>query len=288
MGTHKRKVTKAQVLILLIIAAAALLAVIGLAAAGLIHLLRSESEPADVTPTVSTSASTAATTAATSAKAATTAASTSAPTAPATSGHYVQPAGAVWYLRLANDWNTLSDDYDQSFTAVEYGGGLSGKLFDSRAVDALREMLAAGNAADPSLKLQPVSCYRSVALQRSLYERQVQKQLDLGYAQAEAERIAATVVKRPGQSEHNTGLAADVGGSGDYTLEQSFEKTAAFRWLTAHCAEYGFVLRFPKDKEDITGVIYEPWHFRYVGREAAQVMRQNNWCLEEYLERTGQ
>ena len=65
---------------------------------------------------------------------------------------------------------------------------------------------------------------------------------------AEAERLANTIIKRPGYSEHHTGLAADMGGSGDYSITDSFEKTAAFRWLKEHCAEYGFILRFPKDK----------------------------------------
>lgn len=202
--------------------------------------------------------------------------------------HYIQPEGAVWYLKLANDWNPLPEDYDTTFTAVEYGSGLSGKLFDSRAVGALREMLAAGNAADPSLNLQPVSCYRSVARQKTLYWNEVDKWLNKGYSQSEAERVAATVVKRPGQSEHNTGLAVDLGGSGNYMLNQDFENTAAFKWLYENCADYGFILRFPEGKEDITGVIYEPWHYRYVGKEIAQQIMSGGICLEEYLEKTGQ
>jgi D-alanyl-D-alanine carboxypeptidase len=149
-------------------------------------------------------------------------------------------------------------------------------------------MLAAGNAADPSFNLQPVSCYRSVALQKSLYERQVKRQLQQGMSQERAEEVAATIVKRPGQSEHNTGLAADLGGSGNYSLEQSFEKTAAFKWLYENCADYGFILRFPKNKENITGVIYEPWHYRYVGKEVAKEIMSQGLCLEEYLEKTGQ
>ncbi len=276
---RKRKVTRAQVLALLIVIAVLLLAVIGMTAAGLLHLMGSEDEPTDVVPDTPTTAITTTPTR-------TTTVATGGSVDP--THHYVQPAGAVWYLKLANDWNTLPVDYDESFTAVEYGGGLSGKLFDSRAVEALREMLAAGNAENPALKLQPVSCYRSVALQKSLYDKQVQKQLNLGYSQAKAEELAATVVKRPGQSEHNTGLAADLGGSGDYSLEESFENTAAFRWLIENCADYGFILRFPKDKEAITGVIYEPWHYRYVGKEAAREIMDKGICLEEYLEEKGQ
>ncbi len=203
-------------------------------------------------------------------------------------GRYVQPANAVWYLKLANDWNTLPESYDASFTAVELIPGNAKTLFDSRAVEALREMLAAGNAADPSLNLQPVSCYRSVARQKTLYWNEVDKWKKQGYAQADAEVKAATVVKRPGQSEHSTGLAVDVGGSGNYSLSQDFESTASFKWLYEHCAEYGFILRFPKGKEDVTGVIYEPWHYRYVGKEIAKEIMSEGLCLEEYLEKTGQ
>ncbi len=93
------------------------------------------------------------------------------------------------------------------------------------------------------------------------------------------------MVKRPGYSEHNTGLAVDLGGSGNFKLEQDFENTAAFAWLIENCADYGFILRFPKGKEAITGVIYEPWHYRYVGKEAAKEIMSSNLCLEEYLEK---
>lgn len=202
--------------------------------------------------------------------------------------HYVQPANAVWYLKLANDWNTLPQSYDNTLTLVELVPGNSKTQFDSRAVEALREMLAAGNAANPSLNLQPVSCYRSVARQKTLYWQEVDKWLGQGYSQSAAETKAATVVKRPGQSEHSTGLAADLGGSGNYSLNQDFENTAAFKWLYENCAEYGFILRFPKGKEDVTGVIYEPWHYRYVGKDVAKQIMSGGICLEEYLEKTAQ
>ena len=212
----RKKVTKKEVAVLLAVAVAAVVFLI----------VRSAKKPAqDPTPVTTTAATTVQTTTETTVAttAATTVATTqkptvkSLPTKPVTTAapvgnHYVQPEGAVWYLKLANDWNTLPESYDSTFTAVEYGGGLSGKLFDSRAVDALREMLAAGNAENAALRLQPVSCYRSVALQKSLYERQVQKQKNAGYSDAKAREVAATIVKRPGQSEHNTGLAADLGG----------------------------------------------------------------------------
>ena len=78
-----------------------------------------------------------------------------------------------------------------------------------------------------------------------------------------------------------------MGGSGDYTIDMSFESTPAFNWLIEHCDEYGFILRFPKDKEDITGVTYEPWHYRYVGKEHAKIIMERGICLEEYLQEIG-
>ncbi len=227
------------------------------------------------------------TTANTTATAATTAKTTQATVADS-GNHYVQPAGAAWNLKLANDWNTLPESYDNTLTLVELVPGNTKSQFDSRAVESLRAMLAAGNAADPSMNLQPVSCYRSVARQKTLYWNEVAKWKNKGYGQAEAEAKAATVVKRPGQSEHSTGLAADLGGNGNYDLNENFENTAAFKWLYANCAEYGFILRFPKGKENITGVIYEPWHFRYVGKEVAKQIMSEGICLEEYLQKTAQ
>ncbi len=282
MAKHKKKrrqVTAGQVKAVLVAIVILIVAMIVLVVSAVSPKTPEEPSPPTTTTTVKTTTATTtrATTTATTGKVFTT---TVDPI-----NHYVQPAGGEWYLKLANDWNTLPADYDNSFEAVEYGSGLTGKLFDSRAVEALREMLAAGNAENPALKLQPVSCYRSVALQKSLYERQVTAQMGKGMSREQAEIVAATIVKKPGQSEHNTGLAADLGGSGDYSLEQSFENTAAFKWLYENCADYGFILRFPKGKEAITGVIYEPWHYRYVGKEAAREIMDSGICLEEYLEK---
>lgn len=224
-------------------------------------------------------------------KGTTTSAPTKTTSAANPAGHYVQPAGSPWYLKLANDWNTLPSNYEDGMTLVPYSSSATREVdhFDSRAIEQLRAMIQAGNRENPALDLRPVSCFRSAATQTRLFNNQVAK-MKRNYpnlTQAQAEAKAATVVKRPGQSEHNTGLAADLGGSGDYSLEQSFENTKAFAWLKANCAKYGFILRFPKDKEEITGVIYEPWHYRYVGVEAAQEIMSRGICLEEYLEEKG-
>lgn len=199
-----------------------------------------------------------------------------------TKGHYVQADSyqgggeAPWELLLVNDWNPLPSGYDSDVTFSTVSGV---KQVDSRIIDAVNRML--NDAA--SYDLAVVSAYRPQEEQEVLYWRKVKQYTDQGYSDLEAQKVGGTIVKRPGFSEHNCGLAMDVGGSGDYTLEQSFGNTPAYTWLMEHCADYGFILRFPQGKEDITGVIYEPWHYRYVGVEAARYIMDNDLCLEEYL-----
>ena len=199
-----------------------------------------------------------------------------------TAGHYVQADSyqgggeAPWNLLLVNDWNPLPAGYDSDVSFSTVSGG---KQVDSRIIDAVNRMLNDAAAYD----LAVVSAYRPKEEQNTLYWRKVQQYTDKGYSDLEAQKVGGTIVKRPGFSEHNCGLAMDVGGSGDYTLEQTFANTPAYAWLMEHCADYGFILRFPEGKEDITGVIYEPWHYRYVGEEAARYIMDNDLCLEEYL-----
>ena len=128
-------------------------------------------------------------------------------------------------------------------------------------------------------KIWVQSAYRSYEKQEELFNRQVQTQKNKGKSQEEAERLAQTVVQRPEMSEHNLALAADFN-----TVTNEFESTKAFTWLQKNAAEYGFVLRYPKDKQDITGITYESWHWRYVGKEHAKVMKEKGYCLEEYIE----
>ncbi|MBE6758295.1 MAG: D-alanyl-D-alanine carboxypeptidase family protein [Ruminococcaceae bacterium] len=198
------------------------------------------------------------------------------PTAVFVDGHYVQQTSPAWNLRLVNGWNPLPADYDYEANLVDFGGG---RMVDSRAAEALQKMLTAGKAHG----LRPVSLFRAYDLQVKLFNNEVADWKKAGFSQAEAEQKASTEVARPGTSEHHTGLAADILSDGVYSLEESFEDTEAFKWLKAHCAEYGFILRYPKEKEDITGVIYEPWHYRYVGVEAATAIMSRGICLEEYL-----
>ena len=181
-----------------------------------------------------------------------------------------------WRLRLVNAENPLPADFTVETANVE------GYLFDARAAGDLQAMLYAGREAGVDILL--TSAYRTYDYQQGLFQNKVQRVMaEQGISQEQAEPIAATVVARPGTSEHCLGLAVDIICS-DYTvLDEGFAQTEAAQWLYEHCAEYGFVLRYPADKTEITQIIYEPWHFRYVGVEAAEYMMENGLTLEEYL-----
>ncbi|MBR3289597.1 MAG: M15 family metallopeptidase [Clostridia bacterium] len=197
-------------------------------------------------------------------------------------GHYVQPEGGDWNLLLVNGWNPMTEAEANAVPLAAFNASWD---FDERALPHLNEMLDAANAAGCHLWGQ--SLFRPYSLQKALYEDQVNALLSEGYDRQEAETQAATIVARPGCSEHNTGLAVDVECADFADLDEGFKDTFAYEWLQEHCAEFGFILRFPQDKEDITGVIYEPWHYRYVGVEAATEIMSRGLCLEEYLEEKG-
>ena len=150
----------------------------------------------------------------------------------------------------------------------------------------LEAMLADAEAA--GCKLYLVSGYRSVERQTALFKRKTNSFMAEGFSREEAEKQAAMWVARPGTSEHNTGLAADIVSADWYSkhsdLTADFEDTPEFEWLNAHCADYGLILRYPRGKENVTGVTYEPWHYRYVGKNAALEIYQQDITLEEYLE----
>ena len=206
-----------------------------------------------------------------------------------TDGRYVQASSYAdtksvpWNLVLVNDWNPVPKEYDSHASLTTVKGG---QKVDARILNSLNAMLQKGQAV--AADLQVVSGYRPSSTQNNIYWREVRTHRGNGISEIKAQSAAGQEVKRPGYSEHNCGLAVDLGGNGNFNLNQNFENTAAFKWLIENCAEYGFVLRFPKGKEAITGVIYEPWHYRYVGVEAAKYIMENNLCLEEYLEQTKQ
>ncbi|MDL2220420.1 M15 family metallopeptidase [Eubacteriales bacterium OttesenSCG-928-N14] len=187
------------------------------------------------------------------------------------------PADEAWMLILANADNPLPDGFAPQ-TAKAQGN----YLMDARAVQPMQQMIAAAKADGVTLNL--TSAYRTKEYQQGLFDNKVQRLMNVGKTREQAEAEAATVVALPGTSEHQTGLAVDIITPSYTTLDEGFANTDAFAWLQAHAAEYGFVLRYAKEKQDITGIIYEPWHYRYVGIEHAARMNENNWCLEEYLQ----
>ena len=191
-----------------------------------------------------------------------------------------------WNLMLVNDWNPMEKGYDEKVTMkkVDRNAVNSNQKVDARMYEDLMAMLDAGKEYNIGVQ----SSYRAYSKQEQLYWNKVAEYKYYYSDPVVYQSKAGEVVKRPGFSEHNTGLAVDLYGSGDYSLTESFANTKAYEWLMENCADYGFILRFPEGKEEITGVIYEAWHFRYVGDpDIAHEIMDNNLCLEEYLEQQG-
>ena len=182
----------------------------------------------------------------------------------------------AWNLTLVNPWNALLEDY--TFTAKQLSNGHS---VDERCYPDLQEMMDACRGAG----LSPVICssYRSWDKQKELFQNKINRLMGQGYSRADAEAEAAKEVAVPGTSEHQLGLALDIVDINNQNLDTSQEDTQVQKWLMEHSWEYGFILRYPNEKSGITGIIYEPWHYRYVGRDAAREIHELGVCLEEYL-----
>lgn len=181
---------------------------------------------------------------------------------------------------LVNHTNQMPENY--TFETAECGSKTAvNKTLQTVACNAFLELQKAAAAENVTVWMQ--SGYRSVKYQTSLYERKTKYYLDKGYDNATAKEKAAAVVNPPGYSEHNCGLAADLNSPEHTGLDEGFEKTAAFRWLCEHAGDYGFILRYPKDAEDKTEIIYEPWHWRYVGVENAAKINASGLCFEDYI-----
>ncbi len=188
----------------------------------------------------------------------------------------VFPEAEAWQLLLVNPWNALPEAFAVSLKTLP--GGLR---VDERIYEDLTAMLQA--CRDEGMQPLVCSAYRTQALQSYLYENKIARLQAAGYRPAEARKEAARWVAPPGTSEHQTGLAVDLVASSYQSLDRRQEETAEQQWLMEHCWEYGFILRYPNDKSEVTGIGYEPWHYRYVGRPAALDIRDSGLCLEEYL-----
>lgn len=189
-------------------------------------------------------------------------------------------ADDAWSLILVNSTHPLPGGYKPPLAEVE-----EWYRFDARAAESLTQML--NDARKAGLSPKVCSAYRSTEKQTTLFNRQVNIQKQKGYDDWEAREKAQTVVAYPGTSEHQLGLAADIVATDYQILDEKQANTPEADWLMENCWKYGFILRYPPRKSDITGVIYEPWHYRYVGIAAATVIMENGLCLEEYLDEYG-
>ena len=208
---------------------------------------------------------------------------------------YIQPDGAVALgrnvidgiphyfasngeeIHLVNPWNYVPEGYTVDLKKIDANYQVA-KI----AYDDLQLMLADCKRGGGN----PVICsaYRTHEYQENLYNKKVKKLMATGLSQDEAEKEAGTVVAVPGTSEHQLGLALDIIDYYNYTLDRSQENTKTQQWLMANSWQYGWILRYPNGKSEVTGIIYEPWHYRYVGREIAEEIHDLGMCLEEYLQ----
>ncbi len=181
-----------------------------------------------------------------------------------------------WNLMLVNKQHPIPDNYEFETAQISSGG----KLCDERILSPLRQMFEA--AARDGVSLVVCSPYRSNNRQEMLFARKVDYYLEQGYDYMQSYALASQAVTIPGSSEHEIGLALDIITDGYCSLDEGFGDTAAGRWLAQNSYKYGFVVRYLKGKEEITGIEYEPWHIRYVGVAAATVMYEEGICLEEF------
>ncbi len=186
-----------------------------------------------------------------------------------------------WRLVLINKQHPIPEDYTFTLEKIKTPNG--GIQCDGRVMEDLFAMLQAADAENINLAI--CSHYRDLNRQEVLFNRKIKTYMKKGMSYMEAYQVSSRTVTVPGASEHQIGLAMDIVSDNYTVLEEGFADTDAGIWLKEHCAEYGFILRYPQGKEAITGIQFEPWHFRYVGREAAQVIMAEGICLEEFWQK---
>ena len=181
-----------------------------------------------------------------------------------------------WNLILVNSDNYVPENYEVNLTQLK-----NGQAVDERCYEDLQKMMDDCRAEG----LEPVICsaYRTNEKQTELYNRQVDKWKAKGYSDSEARLEAGKLVAIPGTSEHQLGLAVDIVDVSYQLLDENQENTAVQKWLMQNSWKYGFILRYPTDKREITKITYEPWHYRYVGKDDAKKIFNSGLCLEEYL-----
>lgn len=197
-----------------------------------------------------------------------------------------QPAGEAvtfdkaeldqWYLKMASPAYPVDQNFMPETALIQSANGTNYRV-DKRILEPLQEMIAA--AKEDGVTLTIISAYRSYDYQTGLFDKKVKEQEANGYEGEEAKSVAATIVARPGTSEHQLGLALDF----NY-LDEEYADSKELTWLREHGPDYGFILRYEKGKEEITGVIYEPWHFRYVTPKHAKEITRRGITMDEYVQ----
>lgn len=184
------------------------------------------------------------------------------------------PISEEWNLIVVNRWNEIPEDFSISLTELS-----NGQSVDSRIYPYLQEMFDAAREDN----IYPIvrEGYRTAEEQGEIFNEKVQAYINEGYSKARAEKTAKEWDAVPGTSEHQLGIAVDI--NADKTQSTNDE---VYVWLAENAYRYGFILRYPQGKEQITGTNYEPWHYRYVGVENARIIYEQQICLEEYIERT--
>ena len=182
---------------------------------------------------------------------------------------------------LVNPWHAVPDGYEPDLVPLSTDYAAEDCKVDQSCINDLISMLDACNAEAPRACV--VSAYRSYDQQVRGYKNKVNSYLEQGYTQEEAEKTAATIVAVPGTSEHHLGLAVDIIDTQLWDLTEEQANLPAQQWLMENSWRYGFILRYPKDSMDSTGIIYEPWHYRYVGKELAREIYNSGLTLENYL-----
>lgn len=177
-----------------------------------------------------------------------------------------------WNLILVNDDYCVPSDYEVELTELS-----NGEKVDSRIYPQLQQMFDDARAA--GLELFVREGYRTTQDQKDIMNERIQQYQDEGYSRGEAKKLAKEYVAEPGTSEHELGIAVDINAD-----TSKCSSDAVYTWLANNAYKYGFIKRYPDDKTEITGVNNEPWHYRYVGVDAALEMQEKGLCLEEYIE----
>ncbi|MBO5239606.1 MAG: M15 family metallopeptidase [Lachnospiraceae bacterium] len=182
------------------------------------------------------------------------------------------PVSEEWNLIVVNRWNELPEDYSVELTELS-----NGQKVDNRIYPYLQEMFNAARTEG----IYPIvrEGYRTAEEQQEILDDKIQTYINQGYSQSRAEKTAKEWVALPGTSEHQLGIAVDINAD-----KSKCSNEEVYAWLAENAYKYGFILRYPPGKQEITGTSYEPWHYRYVGVEAAQEIYEQGICLEEYFE----